>query len=288
MQSSTRLCRPLLTLDSPLVVAKRFKRTPFGNPKPTYEERNRVILNLYKKRRLELATPIEGRPMQFEPKPLPAEPEVVVKERKLPSLVESASPYQKYSQENIDGIKNYETFYDPLFNPHLHEERHRVNPDEEPFSAIYSDSKSEAAHEYTSVRDITTPILWDYVERLARIKIAPQPRLRKAGEPIVALPSGFIPPPETPPDLPYFVPRTRNYLLPVYYKLHNDPEECYTMIKLVSGDLWKLAEDVRIHLESLDECKQKILTGVQETDARIMFRGRWVHQVVDWLHNKGF
>lgn len=268
--------------------SQRYQRGPFGPPKRTYEDRNRETLNLYKDRRLELASPKKNRPGQWNIPELPPNPIIKTKERKLLSMKESASPYQRYSDEPIKDSQYQSTFYDPKFNPHLPEERHRVNPDEEPFNAIYADSKSETANEYTKVRNITTPELWKYVERLARIKMAPEIKKRRANEPIQPLPSGLVPPPENPPDLPYFVPRTRNYLLPVYYKLHSDPEQCFTIVKQVTGDLWQLEADLRAHLESLNDSKRRILTSVHETDERVLFKGKYLHQVVDWLHEKGF
>lgn len=265
-------------------IARRFYSK---NIRP-FEERNKTILGQYRHRRLKLAMREDEKPHQFKRPQQEPDPKVLTRERKLPSMVEMASPYHHYTQESRDRLDKFETFYDPLFNPHLYQERDRINPDEEPFNAIYADSQSEAATDYTKVRNIATPELWEYVERLARITVAPMPRMRKAGEPIVPLPSGFVPPPETPPDLPYYVPRTRNYLLPVYYNLSSDPEQCFTIVKQVSGDLWQLEMELRDHLESLSEKKRRILTSVQETDSVVQFRGRYINEVVDWLHARGF
>lgn len=263
----------------------------------------RETLALHKNKRLALARRIETKPDQYHVPQLPARPTIKKVERKPLSPVEAALPYQEYDAEARKG--NFTTYYDPLFNPHLYEERHRVNPDEEPFNAIYSanenntnennksssggqQTESSSSSDYTQVRNITSPELWKFVERLGRIKVAPQPRRRKAGEPIEKLPSGFVPPPETAPELPYFVARTRNHLLPVYYQLHSDPNECKTLVKQVTGDLWKLEEDLRSHLEALSGSNRRILSSVQEPDERIEFRGRYLHQVVDWLHAQGF
>uniref|UniRef100_A0A6G1S4D1 Large ribosomal subunit protein mL49 n=1 Tax=Aceria tosichella TaxID=561515 RepID=A0A6G1S4D1_9ACAR len=253
-----------------------------------FEERMRQTLNLHKNKRLVLARRMDARPDQYKPQEPPREPTIVTKERKLPSLEDSRLPYKKYSDEAIKSLQEFETFYDPLFNPHLPDERNRVDPNEEPFNAIYTDSQSESTKEYTSVRNITSPELWSHVENLARIKVPPMPKPRKANEQITPLPSGFVPPPETQPDLPYFISRTRNYLLPVYYRLHSDPNECVTIVKRIEGDLWQLEEDLRNHLESLLADKQRILTSVQETDGRIELRGKWIHQTVDWLYAQGF
>lgn len=235
-----------------------------------------------------MASPKHKKPDQWDiPKP-PPDPNIKTIERKLPSMAESKLPYQPYSDTDIKSMQEFGTFYDPLFNPHLHEERNRVNPDEEPFNAIYADSKSETANEYTKVRNITTPELWSYVKKLARIRRAPEIKRRKADEPITPMPSGFIPPPENPPDLPYFVARTRNFLLPVYYNLDSDPENCYTVVRKVTGDLWQLENDLRTYLESLTNSKRRILTSVHETDERVSFRGKYLQQVAKWLHEKGF
>lgn len=269
------------------VTLQRNARCPFTAKKPRpFEERNKMILEAHRQKKLVLADRTE-KPDQFQVKEMKPDPVLIKKELKLPNLSETKPFYQKYSDEDIKEIQT-STWYDPLFNPHLHEQRNKINPNEEPFDAIYVDSKSELANEYTKVRNITTPQLWEYVERLARIKIPPMPDRRKPGEPINKTPSGFVPPPEECPDLPYFIPRTRNYLLPVYYNLNSDPEKCYTIVKQIVGDLWKLEEDLRTYLEAISKTKKRILTSVQETDGRILLRGRHLHQVVSWLHEKGF
>lgn len=270
-------------------ISKRYARIrhPFPFPKRTYEERNRVILERERHKRLALADRVDDKPRQFAIKPPPPEPTIRTIDRKLTPLQQELPTYDRMSESEIKDFESYDEYYDPLFNPHLYDKRNAVNPHEEPFNAIYNDSTSGLASEYTKVRNIMTPVLWDYVERLARIKVPPKPETRKPGE-MKRLPSGFVPPPETPPDLPYFIPRTRNFLLPVYYNLDSDPEECYTTVKQIAGDLWQLEEELRDHLEKLKGDRQRILTSVQETDARILFRGRHLHEIVDWLHEKGF
>lgn len=266
-----------------IVHSKRQLRSPMNAPPPrNFEEKNREFLRAHKNKRLDLSDRSDM-PSQFKLRDKPIEKKIVTKERKLATLKETRPPFHKYD-ENYEQTRS--TWYDPLFNPHLHEARHQVNPEEEPFNAIYADSKSELKNEYTKTRDITTPELWEYVERLARIKVTTGPVRRKANEPIERLPSGIVPPPESPPDLPYFIPRTRNFLLPVYYRLDSDPENCYTYILNISGDLWKFEEDLRTHLENTKNLR--ILTSVHEPDERVLFRGRHLHEVVEWLYEKGF
>lgn len=270
----------------PLIVnTTRGLRGPNPGPKRTYEDRNRKVLNAHKDKHLALAD-FASRPAQFKLPKAPPEPRIMTKERKLLPLHEELPPYAEYPDKA--GPPEINDYYDPLFNPHLHDGRYKVDPEEEPFSSIYVDSKSEEANEFTRVRNIATPDLWEYVERLKRIKTPPEPVRRRDGEPIRQLPSGIVPPPENPPNLPYHISRTRNYLLPVYYFLDDEPEKCYTTVKLITGDIWKLEEDLRGHLECLHNERSRILTSVQETDGRVLFRGRHLHEIVNWLYMKGF
>lgn len=268
-----------------LVAPRRF----FVKSTRPWQDRLKPELDRYKSRRLKMAYQlVDKKPNQFVRPALEKEPIIKTKERKLLSLAESRLPYAEYSQKEINAINNFETWYDPNFNPHLHEERNRVDPSEEPFSAIYADEQTKDDDQYTSVRNITSPELWSCVEDLKRQILNPPVRLRKPGEPIEPMPSGWVPPPEQPPDLPYFIARTRGRLLPVYYYLHSDQDSCRTIVKKITGDLWKLEEDLRIHLESLLDNKQRILTSVQEPDGVVVFKGRYLHQIVDWLHKQGF
>lgn len=205
----------------------------------------------------------------------------------LTPLEDYKLPYQKYSEADIERIQKKSDYFDPLFKPDVIKDY--VNPQEEPFKSIYASSQDEGIEsEYTRVKNITTPELWSYVERLAKIRIAPKPVFRKNDQPIVPTACGYIPPTENPPDLPYFVARTRNYVLPVYYRLHEDPQECHTIVRRISGDLWQFEEELRMYLESLSEKKRRILTSVQEPDGCVLFRGKHLSAIVDWLHSKGF
>lgn len=229
---------------------------------------------------------ISQKPAQWSLPKAPIEPTVLSKERKLLPLHEELPSYANYTKK-YDQLEE-EEFFDPLFNPHLHEGRNKVDPNEEPFSSIYIDSNTDEAREFTDVRNIATPALWEYVERLSRITTPPEPVRRKDGEPMRPLPSGLVPPPENPPDLPYHICRTRNHLLPVYYHLDEDPDDCYTTVKQLTGDIWQFEQDLRSHLEGLLKDGSRILTSVQETDGRVLFKGRHLNEIVNWLYMKGF
>lgn len=258
--------------------------------KNVWIRRQRVVLDQHKNRKLKLATEMGPGPAQFHFEEEPMKEEIIVKrDRKLNRLQDELPSYNMYYDQEYKDEKNKSIYYDPQFNPHLHEERYRVDPDDEPFNAIYAgNEQTEGGQQYTNVKNVTTPELWSFVELLARHKIAPEIPTRKLGEPIKPMPSGYVPPPDTAPDLPYFVARTRNHLLPVYYGLSKDPDECMTYVKNVMGDMWLFEEQLRKHLESLNPTQGKLVSTVREPDEMVGFRGKHLHQVVDWLHHQGF
>lgn len=277
-------------LFNPKSVGWKSKLPPSSVSKPNWIERNRKVLGQHAHRKLKLATELGELPGQWKLPAQEANPKVFRIDRRLAPLRDAMHPYPRYSQEAIDKITfRKSTFYDPLFNPNVYDEHNRINPEEEPFNAIYlGHEDTEGGQQYTKVRNVTSPDLWEYVKRLARIKIAPEVKRRKPNEPLIAMSSGFIPPPEEPPNLPYFIARTRNHLLPVYYWLENDSEKCVTLVKNVMGDIWKFEEDLRSYLESLNKSGERILTSVQEPDEVVEFKGKHLHDVVDWLHGQGF
>lgn len=265
------------------------RRTPIGPEPRKFEDRNYQFLHEHDDKKLKLTKPIKGKPLQFELLDQSKKSRIIDKTNdvEMLDLHQERPPYHQYTEEDMKDLQNYGTFFDPLFNPHLHEERNKVDPKQEPFNSIFADSET-GRDEYTKVRNITSPELWAHVLNLARITLPPKPKMRKKGEPIQAMPSGFVPPPEVMPDLPYAVPRTRNYLLPVYYFVSDDSEKCQTLIKQVSGDLWQLEHDLRVYLEEIKQSETRIMTSVQEADGRVAFRGRHLKEIVSWLHEKGF
>lgn len=135
----------------------------------------------------------------------------------------------------------------------------------------------------------------------------------------------ITPIPKTPPNLPYFVQRTRTRVFPLYRtyevvgrdqsrywrnrwdglynKYHTDildnldeikwenNEQTITVTKVgrVRGDIWAFEEAARRYLEEKAEDKDiKVLTAVNEVRGVVTFKGDYIHDLHQFLVEKGF
>ncbi|XP_009077089.1 PREDICTED: 39S ribosomal protein L49, mitochondrial, partial [Acanthisitta chloris] len=71
-----------------------------------------------------------------------------------------------------------------------------------------------------------------------------------------------------PPNLPYFVGRSRLHNLPVYLHLRKGNQRL-TMLRRVQGDIWPLVQ-------------------VNEVTGTLRFKGYWGEELRAWLLEKGF
>ncbi|THD19283.1 39S ribosomal protein L49 mitochondrial [Fasciola hepatica] len=130
-----------------------------------------------------------------------------------------------------------------------------------------------------------------WVEKLiAKPVIPPPPPLEET-----PTPSGWIAPnPELSSKFPYFVRRTKNHMLPVYYeeKQRKLAEQAHgmrqlTVIKHVDGDMWALAEDLRHLLQP--KCEAGLfMCQVDEATRRIRIEGLFLEDVAQFLLSRGF
>lgn len=101
-------------------------------------------------------------------------------------------------------------------------------------SAVVDDKNPD---KYTKVEKSTAE--WKYVEKLIPPALVPQAPL----DPNINYASGWSPPKITTPDqcnLPYYIPRTKNHMIPVYLFIYK-PERGLvrrTIIKHVEGNIW--------------------------------------------------
>lgn len=157
-----------------------------------------------------------------------------------------------------------------------------IDPNEAPYNEIYADGIDE--NNYTKVHNLVEeePQRWYWVERLMPKQIIKRDNF----EPGKRYPSGIRVPAEVP-DLPYFVARTRNHLLPVYKLIEREDEErVKTVIQKVEGDIWELEQEIRTRLEA--KTQKRILTAVNEVRGELRFVGNHVFDVVDYLEQMGF
>ncbi|XP_054374249.1 39S ribosomal protein L49, mitochondrial isoform X1 [Molothrus ater] len=92
-------------------------------------------------------------------------------------------------------------------------------------------------------------------------------------------------PPQTPPpDLPYFVRRSRLHNLPVYLGLRQGRR--LTELRRIHGDIWALERDLRAFLGS--QGVPEVAAQVNEVTGTLRLRGHWGAQVRQWLLQRGF
>lgn len=125
------------------------------------------------------------------------------------------------------------------------------------------------------------PAEWKYVEYLLGPETIAKPTLKEE------YPSGWTPPnPERAKDLPYFVGRTRNYMLPVYLEIGYRGQRRQTRIKAIEGDIWQLEAELHKMIEKRAE--KKVYSRINEMTRQIVFKGDYVRLVDKWLYQKGF
>ncbi|XP_028917250.1 39S ribosomal protein L49, mitochondrial [Ornithorhynchus anatinus] len=120
-----------------------------------------------------------------------------------------------------------------------------------------------------------------FVERLIPPMAVPRP----PPHPGYPTPSGWRPPSDPPPDLPYFIRRSRMHNVPVYTDVTHGNRQM-TVIRKVEGDIWALQRDVEEFLSPL--MGKTPVTQVNEMTGTLRIKGFWDQQLKDWLLEKGF
>uniref|UniRef100_A0A3Q2ZUJ6 Large ribosomal subunit protein mL49 n=2 Tax=Kryptolebias marmoratus TaxID=37003 RepID=A0A3Q2ZUJ6_KRYMA len=121
---------------------------------------------------------------------------------------------------------------------------------------------------------------YKFVERLIPASRVPEPP-KHAGP----APSGWIPPAETPPALPYMIRRSRMHNVPVYTDLTHGNRKM-TLVRKVEGDIWALEKDVREYLKEVTG--KELPTQVNEVTMTLKVKGHFDQELKDWLTSKGF
>ncbi|XP_047997507.1 probable 39S ribosomal protein L49, mitochondrial [Leguminivora glycinivorella] len=137
--------------------------------------------------------------------------------------------------------------------------------------------KIREQYEYEIVKN---PAEWTYVERLLPFETIPEV------QPKANYPSGWVPPKEEALELPYFISRTKNHVLPIYLGETFKGGRKITMIKKIDGDIWQMNDEIKELLE--EKMKRYVETRVHELGRFIEVKGDYVNELRDWAHSKGF
>lgn len=161
-------------------------------------------------------------------------------------------------------------------------------PHPESFSVFQSSKYSNYAHspfvwkikEQYDYEVVKNPPEWSYVARLL-----PEPAIPKV-TPKETYPSGWIPPNDEAKNLPYFISRTKNHVLPIYLSLSNRGARKIALIKKIDGDIWMLNDEIKSYLKN--KYNKYIETRVHEFTHQIEVKGDYVNDLIKWAHSKGF
>ena len=98
-------------------------------------------------------------------------------------------------------------------------------------------------------------------------------------------PSGWAPPADVPPSLPYMVRRSRMHNIPVYTDISHGNRKT-TVVRRVEGDIWALDGAVKELLKRLTGTDRA--TQVNEVTMSIRVKGHFDKEIKEWLMQKGF
>ncbi|XP_070695770.1 large ribosomal subunit protein mL49 [Pempheris klunzingeri] len=121
---------------------------------------------------------------------------------------------------------------------------------------------------------------YKFVERLIPPSRVPAPP-RHAGP----APSGWTPPADSPPPLPYMIRRSRMHNIPVYTDLTHGSRRT-TLVRKVEGDIWALEKDVKRFLK--EATGKELPTQVNEVTMTLKVKGHFDKELRQWLASKGF
>ncbi|KYO27847.1 39S ribosomal protein L49, mitochondrial [Alligator mississippiensis] len=123
---------------------------------------------------------------------------------------------------------------------------------------------------------------YKWVERLIPPTRVPEPPKHEH----YPTPSGWSPPRDPPPELPYFVRRSRMHNIPVYTDITTGNRKM-TLIRKIEGDIWALEGEVKEFLAQLLG-KTPPPTQVNELTSTIRIKGYFDAEIKAWLLDKGF
>ncbi|XP_007910013.1 mitochondrial ribosomal protein L49 [Callorhinchus milii] len=120
-----------------------------------------------------------------------------------------------------------------------------------------------------------------FVERLIPASTVPTPPHHSH----YPTPSGWQPPQDPLPDLPYTVRRSRMHNVPVYTDITHGNRKM-TIIRKIEGDIWELEKDITEFLTTMTGKPPQV--QVNEVTMNIRIKGYFDSELKSWLMEKGF
>ncbi|XP_029292331.1 large ribosomal subunit protein mL49 [Cottoperca gobio] len=149
-----------------------------------------------------------------------------------------------------------------------------------PFAAVGLRLISNASPEEKKSVIVESTEEYKFVERLIPPSRVPDPP-KHAG----TTPSGWTPPADSPPPLPYMIRRSRMHNIPVYCDLTHGSRKT-TLVRKVEGDIWALEKDVKQYLK--EAMGKELPTQVNEVTMTLKVKGHVDNELKEWLLSKGF
>jgi large subunit ribosomal protein L49 len=148
------------------------------------------------------------------------------------------------------------------------------------FSSYQSSEKFQDIEDHPEVVVEHNPPEWKFVENLLAKPIVPKPLVKEE------YPSGWSPPKQESTKLPFFVERSKNYMLPVYLRKTFRGQREVTVLRRIEGDIWKLEEELRNLIEK--KYNKPISTRINEMSRQVNFHGDHVEFIKHHLLKMGF
>ncbi|XP_062393207.1 mitochondrial ribosomal protein L49 [Sardina pilchardus] len=144
-------------------------------------------------------------------------------------------------------------------------------------TSVQTDSRSDAQKSSGLIESTEE---YAFVERLIPSSRVPKPPTHDG-----PTPSGWIPPSEVPPDLPYMIRRSRMHNVPIYTDIKHGSQKS-TIVRKVEGDIWALEKDMKDYL--MEVTGRDLPTQVNEVTGSIRVKGHFDKELKEWLLSKGF
>jgi len=148
------------------------------------------------------------------------------------------------------------------------------------YSSYAAAPKENSPDAYTSFQEVS-PDNWKFVERLFPPTFVPPFPLKESYT------SGWAPPSDKGLTFPFFIPRNKNHMIPVYLNFEAvRGERKITIVRHIEGDIWELERRLKQHLGKLNG--KPTVSQVHEVAMFIKFKGDHVSVVKEWLTDCGF